>query len=114
MHTTYSPDEKKTCCTEEICHVADNNENIDASKNILYKSLTWELTAAAYTLCSYLIHTPHPMLLKSCITVGDSCQDPAGSWDALILLVEPCQDIWHREVPTEAQTDRVVSRHLDE
>lgn len=80
----------------ETCLVVeDNNNNIDAGK-INDKGLTWQLTAAVYTLmCSKCSSSsisyalPHPMLPSSNVlhNCGDSCQDPAGSSDALSLYI---------------------------
>ena len=89
----------------------------------MYWNLACQLTAAAYTSCPlnahplvHLIHTPNPLFstsdgLHNC---GDSCQDPAGSSDALVSVVEPRQDMWPAEVPTVAQTDRGGNKHLAE
>lgn len=81
--------------TEETCQLVEDNKNIDAGKINDDKNLTRQLTAAVYTLCALndrplLSHTifPHPMLPTSNVlhNCGDSCQDPAGSSDAL----SPC------------------------
>lgn len=66
---------------------------------------------------SHLIHSSSPLpplLPTSCITVGTAAKTQLAPQMHLVFvyLVEPCQDMWPGEVPSEARADRGIIGHL--